>query len=160
MSPLEAPPTVYEAKRDRWLVVVIWVANLAMLAAAAEIWRSDQSLGFRLVFALVMVSVTFFSIWLIYGTRYALTDENLVAFCGPFRTVVPLAAIEEVRPSRSPLASPAPSLDRIEVRHSGRALGLLVSPLDKEGFLADLKLRCPQLVGRFDRLVTKRPGGP
>lgn len=156
MSPLEAPPAVYEAKRDLWIVVVIWIANLAMLAAAAEIWRSDQSLAFRLTFALVMVATTFFSLWLIYGTRYVLTSEDLVALCGPFRTVVPLAAIEEVRPSRSPLASPAPSLDRLEIRHSGKTLGLLISPVDKEGFLADLKLRSPQLVGRFDRLVARK----
>ena len=156
MSPLEAPPAVYEAKRDLWIVALVWVSNVAVLVAAATIWRSDQPLVFRAIFALVMVIVTFFSLWLIYGTRYLLTSDELVAACGPFRTVVPLAAIEEVRPSRSPLSSPAPSLDRLEVRHSGRALGLLISPLDKEGFMADLKLRCPQLVGRFDRLVAKR----
>ena len=157
MSPLEAPPAVYEAKRDRWLEIVVWGANLAMLFAASEVWRSESLLAFRLPFALFMVAVTFFSLWLIYGTRYLLTDDSLVAFCGPFRTVVALAAIEEVRPSRSPLASAAPSLDRLEIRHSGRAIGLLISPLDKEGFMADLKLRCPQLVSRFDRLVSK-PG--
>lgn len=156
MSPLEAPPAVYEAKRDLWLVVLLWAGNLAMLAAAAQIWRSDQGLAFRLIFAMLMVGTTFFALWLLYGTRYVLTSENLVALCGPFKTVVPLGAIEEVRPSRNPLASAAPSLDRLEIRHSGKTLGLLISPLDKEGFLADLKLRSPQLVGRFDRLVARK----
>lgn len=155
MSPLEAPPTVYEAKRDLWVVILLWAGNLALLAAAAEIWRSGEPLAFRLAFALTMVAVTFFVLWILYGTRYVLTDEELVALCGPFRTAVPLAAIEEVRPSRSPLASAAPSLDRLEIRHSGRKLGLLISPLDKVGFLRDLNLRCPQLVARFDRLVSR-----
>lgn len=158
MSPLEAPPTVYEAKRDLWLVIVVWVANLAMLAAAAEVWRSAGSLAFRLGFGVAMVAVTFFALWLIYGTRYVLTSEALVALCGPFKTVVPLAAIEEVRPSRSLLASPAPSLDRLEVRHSGGRKSLLISPADRDGFLSDLKLRCPQLVSRFDRLVSRAGG--
>ncbi len=155
MSPLEAPPTVYEAKRDLWLVILLWAGNLALLAGAAEIWTSAGALAFRLVSALIIVAVTFFVLWILYGTRYVLTNENLVALCGPFRTVVPLAAIEEVRPSRSPLASAAPSLDRLEIRHSGRKLGLLISPADKAGFLADLNLRCPQLVARFDRLVSR-----
>ena len=157
MSPLEAPTAIYESKRDLWLVLALWGSNLAILWAAAEVWQSDAGLAFRLTFALIMVVVTFFVLWILYGTRYALTAEDLIAFCGPFRTVVPLAAIEEVRPSRSPLASPAPSLDRLEIRHSGKMIGLLISPLDKDGFLADLKLRCPQLVGRFDRLVAKKP---
>lgn len=156
MSPLEAPPAVYESKRDLWLVLVIWGSNIVILAAAARVWQTDEPLAFRLVFGLFMVAVTFFALWLLYGIRYLLTNENLVAVCGPFKTVVPLTAIEEVRPSRSPLASAAASLDRLEVRHSGKPLGLLVSPLDKEGFLTDLKLRCPQLVGRFDRLVARR----
>ncbi len=157
---LEAPPAVYEAKRDLWLVVVLWGSNLAMLWSAAELWRSGEPLALRLGFALVLVAVTFVVIWILYGTRYLLAGDELVAVCGPFRTVVPLAAIEEVAPSRSPLAGPAPSLDRLEIRQTGGGLGLLVSPADKEAFLSDLKLRCPQLVGRFDRLVARRGGGP
>ena len=152
---LEAPAAVYEAKRDLWLVAVLWGVNVAMLFAAADVWRSAEPLGLRLPFALLMVAATFLVIWILYGTRYVLAGNEMVALCGPFRAVVPLAEIEEVRPSRSPLAAPAPSLDRLEIRHSGRRLGLLVSPADKEGFLADLKLRCPRLVGRFDRLVTR-----
>ena len=105
-------------------MVVLWVANLAMLYAAAEIWRSAEPLGFRLPFAVVMVAATFLVIWILYGTRYLVTDDLILAVCGPFRTSVPLAAVEEVLPSRNPLAAPACSLDRLEIRHSGRRLGL------------------------------------
>lgn len=156
MSPLEAPPAIYEAKRDLWLVLVIWGANVLLLATAAWVWQVGEPLAFRLITVLVLAATTFFALWVLYGTRYLLTDESLVVFCGPFRMLVPLATIEEVRPSRNPLASAATSLDRLEIRRSGKLLGLFISPLDKEGFLADLKLRCPQLVGRFDRLVVRR----
>ena len=156
MSPLEAPPAVYEAKRDLWLVLTIWGANVLLLAVAAWAWQVGEPLAFRVITVLVLAATTFFTLWVLYGTRYLLTNESLVAFCGPFRMVVPLTTIEEVRPSRNPLASAATSLDRLEIRRSGKLLGLFVSPLDKEGFLADLKLRCPQLVGRFDRLVLRR----
>ena len=156
MSPLEAPPVVYESKRDLWLVLTIWGANVLLLAVAAWVWQVGEPLAFRLITVLVLAATTFFTLWVLYGTRYLLTNESLTAFCGPFRMVVPLATIEEVRPSRNPLASAATSLDRLEIRRSGKLLGFFISPLDKEGFLADLKLRCPQLVGRFDRLVIRR----
>ena len=115
MTPLEAPPSIYESKRDLWLVLVLWGANLAMLFAAADVWRSPLPLASRLSFAVLMIATTFFVLWLLYSTRYLLTNEALVARCGPFRTVVPLAAIEAVAPSRSPLASPACS------RRTGRS---------------------------------------
>ena len=155
MTALEAPPSIYESKRDLWLVIVLWAANVAMLLAAADVWRSSEPLLARLSFALLMIGVTFFVLWILYATRYLLTGDELVARCGPFRSVVPLAAIEAVAPSRSPLASAATSLDRLEIKHSGKALGLLISPQDKEGFLRDLKLRCPQLREEGDRLVAR-----
>ena len=84
-------------------------------------------------------------------------SDRLIARCGPFTTTVSLEAIEAIPPSRSPLASPACSLDRLHIRHRGSSSGLLVSPIDKRAFLEGLVTRCPNLVPEGDTVVQKAP---
>lgn len=147
MSGYHGPPVDYPSKRDLWLEAVIWLSCLAILAAVPAVWQAGGTL------ALLLAGIAGFTLWLFYGTSYRLDDRELVARAGPFRWRVPLAAIEGVVPTRNPLSAPACSLDRLAVRHSGRRLGLLISPADREDFLRELRLRCPHLEERGDRLV-------
>ncbi len=84
-----------------------------------------------------------------------MTSDKLIARCGPFTTVVYLDAIETISPSRSPVASPACSLDRLHIRYSGSESGLLVSPIDKRAFLEVLVARCSNLTLKGDTVVQK-----
>ncbi len=79
-------------------------------------------------------------IWLLAGTRYTLTDSDLRVRCGPFRWRVALAEILSVTPTRNPLSSPAPSLDRLCIEY-GSGKSIMISPKDKEAFLDELELR-------------------
>ena len=129
MSSFEGPASEYPSKRDAWLVAVLWIASAVMLFAAFEVWGSAEPFPFRLAYAVGMVALALFVVWLLYSTGYTLTDRDLLARAGPFRWRVPLAAIEEVRPTRNPLSAPACSLDRLQIRYEGRRLGLLISPV-------------------------------
>jgi len=146
MPGIEAPPLVYPSKRDAWLTVVLWVAAGAMLFAANDVWSSADPFVFRLGFGATMAAMAGFTIWILYSTSYMLAETELTARSGPFRWRVPLDAIDSVTTTRSPLSAPACSLDRLNVRYGGRRVGLMVSPADKEGFLRDLRLRCPHLI--------------
>ncbi len=67
----------------------------------------------------------------------------------------PMAPIETISPSRSPVASPACSLDRLHIRYGGSESGLLVSPIDKRVFLEALVVRCSNLTLKGDSVVQK-----
>ena len=56
---------------------------------------------------------------------------------------MPLAAIDVVEPTRNPLSSPACSLERLWIRYGEKQI--MISPLDKAGFLRALVQRTPQL---------------
>jgi hypothetical protein len=134
---------VYKSKIDAWLVWVLTAsAVLPVIAVAA-------SAGFnraRLVEAwpiLLILGVSFaFVLWVFLATSYAFDGRALLVRSGPFRWRVPLDTVESVRPSRNPLSSPALSIDRLEVRYGGGKV-LLISPREREAFLAELAARAP-----------------
>jgi hypothetical protein len=61
-------------------------------------------------------------------------DGVLRVTCGPLRLGIRLDEIHGVRTSRSLLASPALSLQRIEITY-GNGRRILLSPEDRDGFL-------------------------
>jgi hypothetical protein len=73
---------------------------------------------------------------------------------GQLRWRVPLAAIQAVHPTRSPLSAPALSLDRlrVEYRVNGRQKQIVISPADRAGFYDSLVAAAPGLVKEGDRL--------
>jgi hypothetical protein len=144
---------VYESKRDGWLVVMLWVAVIVMLAAAGNIWVARVPFAFRLLIAVLLILMTVFVLWVLYGTRYTLSDTTLLVQSGPFRWVIDLAAISEVFPTRNPLSNPACSLDRLHIRYRPNPSGLMISPRDKAKFLMDLLARSPSLKMEGDRVV-------
>ena len=131
---------VYRSKIDRWLVVLVVtlgaVPTIALMGAAIY---EPRLLEARWVF-LILAATVGYVLWTFLSTHYELDDRELVVRSGLFRWRVPLDSIESVRPSRNPLSSPALSLDRLEVRY-GAGKWLLISPRERDRFLADLAAR-------------------
>src|SRR5262245_47856275 len=135
------PAERFVSKRDAWLVAVLWAASLLDFLIAAWLWRGR---GGAPAFVAPLLGLTgAFQLHVLYATDYLLADEELRIRASLFRWRVPLAAIDAVEPTRSPLSSPACSLDRLRIRYRGRQV--LVSPLDKPGFLRALASRARQL---------------
>jgi hypothetical protein len=87
-------------------------------------------------------------------------EPILLVRCGRLlRYEIPLAGISEVRPSASPLSSPASwSYDRLEIAYrlrSGFGRTLLISPRDRDGFLGELARRAGYLERQGDRLLQR-----
>ncbi len=110
----------------------------------------------------VGASITFFAcavgmaalLWIVaWPVQYELADHALVIRFGRVRSEVPYADIEEVTPTRSLLAAPALSRDRLQIRARGR--DAMISPDDKAGFLQNLAARAPGLVADGERLVRR-----
>jgi len=145
---MRRPQSVYPSRRDAWIELLIWIGVGATAVAALEVWRAPETLETKLVAAGFSLAAAALMLWLLYGTRYTLTDERLVIRSGPFRWRIALQAIHSVDPSRSLLSSPAVSLDRLRVRYGPSRRSILISPDDKERFLWDLATRAGlELVG-------------
>ena len=71
---------------------------------------------------------------ILVGTHYTVDKKTLKIVSGPIRLRVSLDDINSVRATRSPLSSPALSLDRLMINY-GKNRKVMVSPADKRGFL-------------------------
>jgi hypothetical protein len=84
--------------------------------------------------------------WIFTTTRYEVSNEALTVRSGPFRWVLPLHTIQSLSASRSLLSSPALSLDRIAIGHTGGVL--LISPRHKGAFVRAVRSGAPAVAVR------------
>ncbi len=153
-SGFEGSSRPYPSKRDWWIVLIIWGTIGVTVASGVKVAQSAAVSMPALAFVLLCAAVVLGLLKVLYATYYMISGDRLIAHCGPFKSSVLLQNIEEVVPSHNPLSSPALSLDRLHVRTRGSLLGLLISPRDKQGFLADLVARAPHLRIDGDRAVS------
>lgn len=128
---------VFRSKVDLWLVAVIIGIPVFLIGfffndAELNKWRAD------IVALVIVVGVLAIVAWLYFTTRYTITAQSLFVKAGPFTWVIPLRDITRIEPTRSPASSPALSLDRLVI-HYGIGEELMVSPVDKEGFMTELR---------------------
>ena len=145
--------SIFQSKRDWWIVALIWLGALMMIFAGVDQFSSTAPFWLRTTMLVVFVVLAGFMLWILYGTSYSFTEDSLLIVCGPFHSRVPLSEIQMVRPSRNPASSAACSLDRLLVDWGG-GRRTLISPEAKLEFLRYLDERCPQLRLEGDRLVS------
>jgi hypothetical protein len=85
---------------------------------------------------------------------YELGDEALVIRFGLVRSRIRFDRIRGVWPTRSVLASPALSVDRLAIDLGG-PIPTTISPADRDAFLADLAARLPHLRREGGSLVRR-----
>ena len=130
---------VFRSKIDLWLVgalVLVPVFILGFIAGDGGVneYRLD-------LLTLAIVIIVPGSIGGLYATtRYTITPDMLLVRSGPFAWAIPLSEITRIEPTRNPASSPAFSLDRLSIYY-GLGNRLMVSPTDKENFLAILRKR-------------------
>ena len=105
----------------------------AITAAVAEAGEP----GMITSLILVMIGVVALMLWLLLGTHYTVDRGLIRIVSGPFRWKVRLDEIQSVEETRSPLSSPALSLDRLKIVY-GNGRRIMVSPADKAGFLKSI----------------------
>jgi hypothetical protein len=85
-----------------------------------------------------------------------LTPTELLIYYPAMNRRVPLTDIYEVFPTNNAISSPALSLDRLHIKYRDHRFGVIISPVDKQAFVADLLSRCDHLAQQGDRLVEIR----
>ncbi|HTG36951.1 MAG TPA: PH domain-containing protein [Thermoanaerobaculia bacterium] len=141
----------FPSKIDRWIV---WLTAIPLTISAAAV-TSALLAGPPLPAAFLMVGlevlIVAFMVWTCRGTRYLVTDREVIARSGPFRWRIEIAGIESIRPSKNLLSSPAMSLDRLEIRYGG-GRRLLISPKDRAGFLEAVVARSRSLTRQGEQV--------
>lgn len=134
--------SIHHSKVDLWLIAVTALSVATSTGALLAVFLKGGVPAAVLAGTalLLLVAGIGLPLWVLLGTRYELTPERLLIRCGPFRWTVPLREIRAVTPTRNPLSSPALSLDRLRIDY-GRGSSVMISPRDKDRFLADLA-RC------------------
>lgn len=124
---------VFESKRDMWLWLILGFSVLIDLGAAVALLSADLPSLSRAISVAVLLATAALILWIMYGTRYLVDQGVLTIYCGPFRKRLRVSEIESVEPTRSPLSSPALSLDRLRITYAG-GKKIMVSPEDPERF--------------------------
>ena len=119
---------IFRSKIDLWLIVVI-IASLLLPIIIA--WVEPSALT---IAALTTITMFLLTGWLFWATRYVVQNNALTIYTGFGKVCIPIESIKSVTPSRNVLASPALSLDRLEISY-GKNQSILISPKDKSEFL-------------------------
>lgn len=128
---------VYPSRIDTWLVLVIvgavgLVLAHGILLAPTAPWAALISFGVAIFTALIVAAMTL-------PCRYELEADHVLIRCGMIRQRIRYAEITGVAPSRSMVSAPALSVRRVKIgfKHGAQ----LVSPREREAFIADLQQR-------------------
>jgi len=133
---------IFPSKKDAWLVALLWLCVVLTLFATVQVALDTRSpLGILAFVVFCTIPVVVLVLWVLFDTRYILTHKELLIRGGPMRHRIPLRSIQEVRPQRTALSSPALSMDRIHVVWEGSSRGVFISPTNRKTFLRDLATR-------------------
>ena len=113
------------------------VALMAYQGILKEAWH-HVFIAFALVFGLFL--------YLNLATSYSITKDGfLEVICGIFvNTKIPIHTIKTIRKTRIWVGSPAPSMDRLIINFGDNG-EVIISPENKQGFIADLQKINPSI---------------
>lgn len=142
----------YRSKVDAWVAAAIAIAPVAVLAAAVGGSMSGAP-DAGLVGWVMVVGVAALYALVVWPIAYELHPTELVVRFGRMRTRIPYRDIRGVKPSRSVVAAPSYSMDRLAIDRGGRSMPVHVSPADRDRFLVELARLTPHLDRNGERLV-------
>lgn len=136
-------PLIFKSRIDAWFVLVLVAADVAVVVSLVAARQTPALWPVHLVTIALGIGLP---LWLLISTRYEIGDTDLHIVSGPVRARIPLRDITGVEPTRSVLASPALSLDRLRISY-GTYGSVMISPKDKDGFVRELTARVDSVAG-------------
>jgi hypothetical protein len=128
---------VYKSKVDTWLGTILGGIPFVSVLAAWQLIHAPI-LGRWIVAVPIVLLGVCLPLSILFFTTYRITDASLRIRSGFFKWEIPIQAISRAESTNDPVSSPALSLDRIRIEY-GHAKSVLISPVNKEDFLRDLR---------------------
>ncbi len=136
----------YKSKVDLWLLILLVTAFGGPLVYMTV--RDPHWFG-----PVIWLPLTIFVIYSVTTIRYVIAGDMLLIRSLGSSSAIPMGAIRRIEETNSLLASPAASLDRLEIVYN-KYDSVLISPKDKYVFIDDLKAINPEI-----EVKLKRKGG-
>ncbi len=129
--------TTFYSKRSLWLGLVLFIPLTSLLF--------DALLNKSAKATILPLSILALTAWIWFGTRYIIKENKLRVYAGfiPYPSVA-FEKIIKVKPTKSFIAAPACSLDRILVQY-GSSDYIIISPKNKEAFITGLLQKNPNI---------------
>lgn len=131
---------VYKSKCDRWLIAVLLISPLILLYALIEVTQRGQVPAIIIVSLALLMNLGIYAFF-IYPLYYRLDSDHLLIRYGICRKRIPYDQIMSAYPSMNPINSPALSLDRLAITYGQAEDLILISPKQRDSFLAELAIR-------------------
>jgi Bacterial PH domain len=128
----------YRSKVDGKIAGVTVLTIAVLIVAGATM--PDRNHDTAIVLHAVSLFCLALCVWTLLGTYYVIDATSLVVRSGPFHWTVALRDIRSVQATRDIRSGPALSFDRLRIEY-GAGRVLLISPREKDAFLADLARR-------------------
>jgi hypothetical protein len=146
----------YRTGVDGWVAALLLLGPAVCVASAVAQHLDGDTRGSLIAggATLALLAVYF---GLILPMRYGIDDQHVIVRHGLMRERIPLTEIARVEPTRTRVAAPALSLDRLEIVYGDDVFhAAVISPADREAFLAELADKAALRRDR-DRLVRPVP---
>ncbi len=152
---------VYKSRVDWWIALALAFGPIAAVAVLVSGVTSGEA---QLLYTGIGVSALVVLIYggLVFPMSYAVDAEGLTIRSGLMRIHLPWQRMGKAELSGNPLSSPALSLRRICIDYrkaNGKETFVMISPPDREAFLADLAERSPRHQLRDGALVETEAEG-
>jgi hypothetical protein len=149
---LEETMRWFGSKIDWWLGLILWLPPIVPFVACFALATSGKPAELPIGIAACVFVVALYA-GVVFPVTYGVDEGRLIVRFGLCRVRIPLSEISEIYPTRSPLSSPALSIDRLHVQF-GKGKWVMISPADRDGFL-DHVAKQAGLKRDGDRLVRK-----
>ena len=133
--------TTYPSKIDWWFAALMFLAPaICLIMGMIFLIVSNIIGGLAGIFSgIYIVSIVFL---LAYPCSYTITDQSLIIRSGAFNEEsISLSQVRDAQLSSNPLTAPALSLKRVKI--SLKDGYRLISPINREEFIAELLSRAP-----------------
>lgn len=92
------------------------------------------------VMLLVMLPIFAFIAYILFSIKYKIEGETLTVHNAFFiKTKIEIQTIRKINETNNPLSSPAASMDRLEIFYGNKFDSIIISPIQREDFLNELK---------------------
>ncbi|MCP4290963.1 MAG: PH domain-containing protein [bacterium] len=143
----------FRSRVDGWIWFLILGACALSIFTSVVMVLDDETGHFTTaLFILLTAASSILLLWVLFGTRYRLTDTQLKIQSGPFHRTVHLDSIMTIRPVRNWQSGSALSKHRLLIRYD-RFSTVEVAPENRGRFLDEVAERAPQLVWEDEKLV-------
>lgn len=128
---------IYKSKIDLWLIIVL-VAPLIYVIIQCYLDKEYEPL-------FILVPIWIAVGWALSTIKYSIEDNELRVIAIFCRQSVAINSIKSVQKTYNPLSAPALSINRLEIKYGDKFDYLLISPNNREQFIADLLEKNPDI---------------